>query len=278
MKSICFTKMQGLGNNYVYVDVTREKIENPSELSKIVSNVNFGIGSDGLILIGTSSVADFSMHIYNQDGSEAQMCGNGARCVGKYVYEKGLTSKDKITLETLAGIKTLHLEIINNEVASVEVNMGKPNFVPASIPVVTEKSIFQNEELDVNHQKYYGTCVSMGNPHCVIFVDDLSEINLEEVGPVLENLPLFPERINVEFVEIVQRNEVRMLVWERGSGRTMACGTGDSAVVAIGVFNGLLDSNVLVHLEGGDLEVANVNGEILLKGPAVFVCDGNFYF
>lgn len=271
-----FTKMQGCGNNYIYVDCTVNEIENPSEVSKFVSDINFGIGSDGLILIKSSKVADFKMEIYNADGSQAQMCGNGIRCVGKYVYDFGLTDKEVITVETLAGIKTLYFNIVDGKVDTVRVNMGKAITEPDKIPAKCQgKDIILNEAINVQGKEYKVTAVSMGNPHCITFVDDVKAINLEKIGPDFENHPMFPERVNTEFIHVVDEENIDMRVWERGSGETWACGTGACASVVACVLNGLTKRDVTVHLTGGDLRIKySEDGEVEMTGPARVICQG----
>lgn len=232
-----FTKMQGIGNNYLYFNCFEQPIDNPSELSVKLSDVHFGVGSDGIILIEPSEKADCKMDIYNADGSRALMCGNGIRCVGKYVYERGLVKKDVITVETLSGVKTLYLNIKSDIVQSIKVNMGQPDLVSKTIPVIFHSEHVIDEPIIIDNKEYRITCVSMGNPHCVIFVDDTDKINLEKLGPKFENDPIFPERVNTEFVQIISNTEVKMRVWERGSGETWACGTGTCATVVACALN-----------------------------------------
>lgn len=273
-----FTKMQGCGNDYVYVNCFEETVQRPEELAKLVSNRNFGIGSDGLILICPSEVADVQMIMYNADGSRSQMCGNGIRCVGKYVYDYGLAKKESITVETLAGIKVLKFEIENGKVKSVTVDMGAPVITAKDVPVVSKKDAVIAEPLNVLGKEYEITCVSMGNPHAVTFVEDTKEIEIETIGPEFEHHPMFPERVNTEFIQIVSRNEINMRVWERGSGETLACGTGACASVYACMLNGLTDNEVLVHLLGGDLKIRvdEVTGHIFMSGPAVTVYEGEW--
>ena len=221
-----FTKMQGLGNDYVYVNCFKETIENPPEMAKKVSNRNFGIGSDGLIMINPSDVADFEMEMYNADGSRSEMCGNGIRCVGKYVYDYGLTEKEHISVETLAGIKYLDLTVEDGKVKLVKVDMGSPELVPENIPIVADGNRVIDEPINVNGTEYRMTGVSMGNPHAVVYVEDVKGLDIETIGPAFENHERFPNRVNTEFVKVLDRNTVEMRVWERGSGETMACGTG----------------------------------------------------
>lgn len=271
-----FTKMEGLGNDYVYVNCFTQTVENPSETAVKVSDRHFGIGSDGLILIKPSAVADFCMDMYNADGSQSEMCGNGIRCVAKYVYDYGLTDKTKISVETLAGIKYLDLQIENGKVSLVTVNMGAPKLIPKEIPVRSDKDIFVGERVLVDGVGYDMTCVSMGNPHCVVFVEDTAAFPLEEVGPKFENHELFPNRINAEFVQVLDRKTVNMRVWERGSGETLACGTGACASAVACVLNGRTEDEITLHLLGGDLKVRwDREADIVyMTGPAAVVFDG----
>ena len=226
-----FTKMQGIGNDYVYVNCLQETIENPSELAKKISDRHYGVGSDGLIMINPSDKADFEMEMYNADGSRGEMCGNGIRCVAKYVYDYGLTDKTSISVETLAGIKYLDLTVEDGKVVLVKVDMGKPMLRPEEVPVVSEKEEVIDEPITVDGQEYRMTCVSMGNPHAVVFIDqDVKEFPLETVGVKFENHERFPKRVNTEFVNVLDRHTAQMRVWERGSGETLACGTGACAV------------------------------------------------
>ncbi len=275
-KKIKFTKMHGCGNDYVYVDCTKEMLDNPEKVSEYVSDRHFGIGSDGLILICSSDVADFRMKMYNADGSEGNMCGNGVRCIAKYVYDKGLTDKTNIALETKSGIKYLELTVEEGKVASVKVNMGAPILKPADIPVKSDKDLFIDEKLEVAGRDYKVTCVSMGNPHAVTFVEDTASLEIEKIGPEFENHPVFPDRVNTEFVQIISRKEVNMRVWERGSGETLACGTGTCATVVACVLNDKTDDEVLVHLLGGDLLIKydRENDTVWMTGPAAIVFEG----
>ena len=271
-----FTKMQGLGNDYVYVNCFQETIENPSEAAIKVSDRHFGIGSDGLILIKPSEVADFRMDMYNADGSQAEMCGNGIRCVAKYVYDYGLTDQTEISVETLAGIKYLKLQIEDGKVSQITVNMGQPELNPVKIPVQAEGERVVDEPIVVNGVTYKMTCVSMGNPHCIVFIDDTENFPLEEIGPMFENHERFPKRVNTEFIQILNRNEVNMRVWERGSGETLACGTGACASAVACVLNGLTEDEITLHLLGGDLSVRWDQEEnvVYMTGPAKVVFDG----
>ena len=272
-----FTKMQGLGNDYVYVNCLEEKIADPPALAKKISDRHFGVGSDGLIMINPSDRADFEMEMYNADGSRAEMCGNGIRCVGKYVYDYGLTDKTHISIETLAGIKYLELTVENGKVSLVKVDMGRPVLDPEKIPVRAKGSQAVDEPLLVDGKEYRMTCVSMGNPHAVIFVDqDVKNFPLEEIGPSFENHERFPKRINTEFVRVLDRRTVEMRVWERGSGETLACGTGTCATAVACVLNGLTEDEVTVHLLGGDLYIQwdREKDTVYVTGPAEVVFDG----
>lgn len=271
-----FTKMHGCGNDYVYVNLFEEQIENPAKVSIAVSDRHFGIGSDGLITIGPSDIADFRMRIYNADGSEAEMCGNGIRCVAKYVYDHKLTDKAEITVETGAGVKTLQLTVEDDKVTLVRVDMGEPILTPDEIPVVADGDRVVDEPIVVDDKEWHMTCVSMGNPHAVVFVDDVAHFELEKYGPLFENHVRFPKRTNTEFVQIISRNEAIMRVWERGSAETWACGTGTCATVMACILNGLTDNEVLVHLRGGDLRIAYdaKSNHIFMTGPATEVFEG----
>lgn len=272
-----FTKMHGIGNDYVYVNCFQEEIKNPSEVAKYVSDRHFGIGSDGLILIKPSKVADFQMDMYNADGSQGEMCGNGIRSVAKYVYDYGLTDKENISVETLAGIKHLELTIENGKVSFVKVNMGAPELLPEKIPVVADGECAVNVPLEVENTEYHMTCVSMGNPHCVIFMEeDVRNLNLEAIGPDFENHKCFPNRINTEFVNVIDNHTLRMRVWERGSGETLACGTGACATAVAAILNGHVQNEVTVHLLGGDLKIQweGGNAPVYMTGPATTVFDG----
>lgn len=301
-----FTKMHGIGNDYVYVNCFEEKVENPSELAIKISDRHFGVGSDGLILIKPSEVADFCMEMYNADGSQSEMCGNGIRCVGKYVYDYGLTDKERISVETLAGIKYLDFKIEDGKVSLITVNMGSPELVPDKIPVdvsalnmntssmdasnmndsrtnasetdtkASGLTQIVDEALEVDVREYKVTCVSMGNPHCITFVDDTASFPLEVIGPKFESHKFFPNRVNAEFIQIISRNEVNMRVWERGSGETLACGTGACASTVACILNGLTEDEITLHLLGGDLKVRWDRDEnvVYMTGPAKVVFDG----
>ena len=275
-----FTKMQGIGNDYVYVNCLQETIENPSELAKKISDRHYGVGSDGLIMINPSDKADFEMEMYNADGSRGEMCGNGIRCVAKYVYDYGLTDKTSISVETLAGIKYLDLTVEDGKVVLVKVDMGKPMLRPEEVPVVSEKEEVIDEPITVDGQEYRMTCVSMGNPHAVVFIDqDVKEFPLETVGVKFENHERFPKRVNTEFVNVLDRHTAQMRVWERGSGETLACGTGACAVAVACALNGLTEDEVTVKLLGGDLQIKwdREKNTVYITGAAevVFVGEWN---
>lgn len=273
-----FTKMHGIGNDYIYVNCFEEKVDNPEKVSIYVSDRRKGIGSDGLVLIMPSDKADFRMRIFNADGSEAMMCGNATRCIGKYVYDKGLTDKTEITLETNSGIKYLTLFPENGKVEFVEVDMGKAILTPKDIPVNSDKEGFISEPVEVDGKEYKITCVSMGNPHAIVYMDDIKDLELEKIGPSFENHKLFTDRINTEFIEVIDSHTLNMRVWERGSGETFACGTGACASVVASVLNGYCnhDEEVTVHLRGGDLKITwNSDGTVIMKGPAALICDGD---
>ena len=272
-----FTKMQGTGNDYVYVNAFTEKLENPAQVAITVSDRHFGIGSDGLILVAPSEVADCRMIMYNADGSEGAMCGNGIRCVSKYAYDNGIVDKEHITVETKSGIKTLDLTVEDGKVTYVQVNMGKAILNPTEIPVKAEGDSFIAKPLMVNGKEYTATCVSMGNPHCVIFTEGIDDLDLEKIGPFFENHEWFPDRINTEFVEVIDDHTIRMRVWERGSGETISCGTGTCAAAVAAVLNGHCKhgEEIEVQIRGGKLyDTYLENGEVLMKGPAVTVFDG----
>ena len=273
-----FTKMHGCGNDYVYVNLFEEKIDNPAELSIKVSDRHFGIGSDGLITIGPSDVADFRMRIYNADGSEAEMCGNGIRCVAKYVYDHKMTDKTEISVESCAGIKYLTLFVEQGKVEQVRVDMGEPILEPAQIPVLAEGDKVVDEPIEVCGKTWNMTCVSMGNPHAVVFVDNVADFEIEKYGPHFEKHKRFPKRTNTEFVEIISREEINMRVWERGSDETWACGTGTCASVMACILNNRTDNKVLVHLRGGDLtiEYNEKTNHIFMTGPATEVFSGEY--
>ena len=271
-----FTKMHGCGNDYVYVNCFEETVKNPEEAAKIVSDRHYGIGSDGLILICPSDKADFRMAMYNLDGSEGKMCGNGVRCIAKYVYDHHLTDKTRISLETLGGIKYLDLNIKNGKVETVVVDMGEPVLTPEDIPVAVSGDQAVNIPLEVDGKVWYMTCISMGNPHAVVFVDNTKDLDLEKIGPKFEKHPIFPEQVNTEFVHVIDRHTVDMRVWERGSGETLACGTGACATAMACMLNHMTDDEVLIHLLGGDLLIRydRETNHIFMTGPAAEVFSG----
>ena len=271
-----FTKMHGLGNDYVYMDAIHQNIENESSLAQFVSNRHFGIGSDGLILICKSKVADFKMRMFNSDGSEAEMCGNGIRCVGKFVYDKGMTDKTTVTIETLAGIKTLDLNVKNGNVETVRVDMGEPIFNPETIPVIAEEEPVQNLKVKALDKEFTFSCVSMGNPHAITVVENTKEFEVEKYGKILEVANVFPNKTNIEFVEIVDKEHIKMRVWERGAGETLACGTGACATAVASNINQLTGRHVYIELLGGTLEIewSKEDNHVYMTGPAVTVFEG----
>ena len=277
-----FTKMHGAGNDYIYVDCTQSVIDNPSQVAIDLSDRHFGIGSDGLILIKKSDKADFFMEMYNADGSQGQMCGNGIRCVGKFVYDNGLTDKTTVTIDTLAGVKILELKTgADGKVETARVNMGAPILTSRQIPVVSTKEQVIDEPLNVDGTTYHITAVSMGNPHAIVYMDDLKDLDIEKIGPKFENHIAFPDRINTEFVKVIDRHTLQMRVWERGSGETLACGTGACAVAVASTLNGLVDEDqpVTVKLLGGDLQILWNRQEnlVYMTGPATTVFDGEIF-
>lgn len=271
-----FTKMHGIGNDYVYVNCFQEQVADPGRTAVFVSDRHFGIGSDGLILIKPSKTADFMMDMYNADGSQGAMCGNGIRCVAKYVYDYGLTDQTDISIETKSGIKYLHLTIEQGKVAFVRVDMGAPILEPAKIPVISQKDRVVDEPVTVDGKTYQMTAVSMGNPHTVVYMEDVQGLKIEEIGPGFENHPCFPDRVNTEFVRIIDRHTVEMRVWERGSGETLACGTGACAVAVASILNGYTEDEVIVKLLGGDLKIEwdRKADRVYMTGPASVVFDG----
>ena len=273
-----FSKMHGIGNDYVYVNCFEEQVDDPAALAVAMSRQHYGVGSDGLILICPSNVADFEMKMYNADGSQSEMCGNGTRCVGKYVYDRGLTDKTTVSLMTGAGLKILQLKVLNGKVAAVKVDMGAPELRPELIPVDLPGEKVMGHRLTAGSQTYEIHCVSMGNPHCIVFVKDPDQVDVEQVGRMLENHPIFPNRANIEFVQVVNRNHLRMRVWERGSGETLACGTGACASLVAAVLTGKADRQVTMDLLGGSLELdwSFEDGHVYQEGPAKFVFDGEW--
>lgn len=272
-----FTKMHGCGNDYIYFNCFEQSIDNPEELSVRLSDRHFGIGGDGIILICPSDVADARMRMFNADGSEGKMCGNGTRCIGKFMYDNGMVSKPEMTLETLSGIKLLKFQIEDGKVANVTVDMGAAILNPAEIPTRFEGEQAVSVPLEANGETYSVTCVSMGNPHCVLFLDEVDSLDLEKIGPAFENHPMFPERTNTEFVRVIDDHTLQMRVWERGSGETWACGTGACAVAVAAVLNGICKKNedILIHLRGGDLTIRYTDEAVFLTGSATKVFEGS---
>ncbi len=273
-----FTKMHGCGNDYIYINGMQENVpqEEKPELVKRISDRHFGIGGDGVIFINSSDIADFEMEMYNADGSRAEMCGNGIRCVAKYVYDNGLTTKTDISVTSCGRIMFLRLFLKNRKVDTVRVNMGVPELLAANVPVICEKEQAVDEPITVQGKEYKMTCVSMGNPHAVVFMDDVAELELHKIGPYFENHERFPNRTNTEFVEVIDRKMVKMRVWERGTGETLACGTGSCATVIACILNGLTDETVTVKLLGGELEITwdRQNNLVYMTGPATTVFEG----
>ena len=279
---LTFSKMHGIGNDYIYINCFQETVTDPEKLSIFLSDVRFGVGSDGLVLILPSEVADFRMRIFNADGSEAMMCGNATRCIGKYVYDMGMTDKTEISLETNSGIKYLTLYPgADNKIESVKVDMGKAILVPKDIPVNSDLDRLIAQPVTVDGKEYAMTCVSMGNPHAIVFLPDVDSLDLEKIGPSFEHHPLFPDRVNTEFVRVIDDHTLQMRVWERGSGETFACGTGTCATVVAAVLNGYCkkEEEILVHLRGGDLRIIYHEDEtVTMIGPATYVFEGKMEY
>ena len=282
---IKFTKMEGLGNDYVYIDCTKQDIKNASNLAKIISDRHFGVGSDGLILIKSSKKADFRMQMFNSDGTEAEMCGNGIRCVGKYVYDKGLTDKTTLKIETLAGIKVLNLNVEDGKVKTVKVDMGEPildyKLIPAKDGKVYKSKDgikFYKVNINIEGDLKELTCVSMGNPHGIDFANNIEKLKIEKFGPIIEVDEHFPNKVNAEFIEILDKHNIKMRVWERGAGETLACGTGACASVVASFLNGYTERNVTVELLGGKLEIEwnKEDNHVYMTGPAETVFEGEF--
>lgn len=273
-----FTKMQGCGNDYVYVNGFVEKLDSSAkpDIVRRLSDRHFGIGGDGVIFINPSEIADFEMEMFNADGSRSQMCGNGIRCVAKYVYDYGLTDKTSLTIESAGAIKYIDLTVENGKVSLVKVNMGAPILAAKDVPVISENEQVIDEEIEVEGKTYRMTCVSVGNPHAIVFMDDVKKLDIEKVGPFFENHKRFPERVNTEFVKVLDRNTVEMRVWERGTGETLACGTGCCAIAVACCLNGLTDNRVTVKVLGGELlcEWDREENLVYMTGPAVSVFDG----
>lgn len=279
---LTFSKMHGIGNDYIYINCFQEKVSDPEKLSVFLSDVRFGVGSDGLVLILPSDKADFRMRIFNADGSEAMMCGNATRCIGKYVYDMGMTTKTEISLETNSGIKYLTLYPgADGKIESVKVDMGKAILVPKEIPVDSPLDRFIAQPVTVDGTEYAMTCVSMGNPHAVVFLPEIDSLDLEKIGPSFEHHPLFPDRVNTEFVRVIDAHTLQMRVWERGSGETFACGTGTCATVVAAVLNGYCkkEEEILVHLCGGDLRIIyHEDDTVTMIGPATYVFEGKMEY
>ena len=275
---LTFSKMHGIGNDYIYVNCFKETVDNPEKLAIFMSDVRFGVGSDGLVLILPSEKADFRMRIFNADGSEAMMCGNATRCIGKYVYDMGMTEQTEISLETNSGIKYLTLYPGDDgKIESVKVDMGKAVLTSQEIPVNSDLERFVDQTVEVNGTAYQMTCVSMGNPHAVVFLPEIDCLDLERIGPFFEHHSLFPDRVNTEFVRVINDHTLQMRVWERGSGETFACGTGTCATVVAAVLNGFCkrEEEILVHLRGGDLHIIYHEDEtVTMIGPATYVFEG----
>lgn len=271
-----FTKMEGCGNDYIYINAMQEEVRNPEMLAVAMSERHFGIGADGLVLILDSEVADFRMRMFNLDGSEGEMCGNAVRCIAKYVYERGLTDKKEITLETLGGIKVLRLHIQDGVVIAVTADMGEPILTADKIPVRSEKEPVIGEKLHILDKDFAFTCVSMGNPHAVTFVEQVAQFDVEKYGSLAEIHPIFPKKANIEFAQVIDRTHLSMRVWERGSGETLACGTGACATLVAAVLNGLCERKVRIQLLGGTLEIEwrEADNHIYMTGPARFSFDG----
>lgn len=271
-----FTKMHGCGNDYIFVNCMEYEPESPGELSKILSDRHFGVGGDGLVLMLPSDAADARMRMFNLDGSEGRMCGNAIRCVGKYLYDNGIIPKNRMTIETLSGIKELELDVRDFAVHSARVDMGRAEFEPGKIPVSLPGKSIISREVSIDGMKYRITCVSMGNPHAVVFVDDVEVLDLEKLGPRFERAPIFPERVNTEFAELIDGRTIKMRVWERGSGETLACGTGACATVAAAAANGHCreGEDVTVRLRGGELVINCTRDAVYMTGNCVKVFDG----
>ena len=271
-----FTKMHGIGNDYIYVDCFKEQftVDDAVTYAPILSNRHYSIGADGIILIMPSNIADVQMRMFNYDGSESEMCGNGIRCVAKYAYDNNISRNNPMKIKTLRGILEAKLFIKNDEVDSVEINMDSPILEGLKIPTTINKERIIDEPINIDGKTYYFTCVSMGNPHCVIFVDSIDDIDISKIGSYIENNSIFPNRTNVEFVEIINRGEVKQRTWERGSGETLACGTGASAVCVAGFISGRTDNVILNHLLGGDLVLRYENDTVFMKGEARYCFNG----
>lgn len=278
---IPFVKMHGCANDYIYIDCLKTTIDNPNELAKVMSPRHFSVGSDGLVLICPSDVADFKMRMFNLDGSEGKMCGNAIRCVGKYVYDSGYTTSTELSIETLSGIKYLSLHVVNGKVQTVSVKMGQAKLNKEDIPVVSNTDTVISQTVSIAEGIYTITCVSMGNPHCITYVEDVKRLDLEKLGPKFEFDPMFPERVNTEFIHVIDRTTLDMRVWERGSGETWACGTGACAAAVSSVLNGFCDYDapITIHLLGGDLKITvDHDLNVLMEGPATKVYEGVYEY
>lgn len=281
MPQIKFTKMHGIGNDYVYVNCFEQQIDDPNKLAKMMSPRRFSVGADGVILICPSDVADAKMRMFNLDGSEGKMCGNGIRCVGKFIYDNGIARKKTVTVETLSGIKTLEITDEGGKASSITVDMGKAEFAPEKIPAIADCDTIIDTAITVDGNDYNITAVSMGNPHAVTFCDEIDSLNLEEIGPHFEHHDMFPEQVNTEFIRVIDDKTLQMRVWERGSGETFACGTGACAAVVAAVENGYCkrDTEITVHLVGGDLFITyGLDGTVFMRGGAEKVYDGIYEF
>ena len=281
MPQIKFTKMHGIGNDYVYINCFTEQVDNPNELAKIMSPRRFNVGADGVILICPSKMADAKMRMFNLDGSEGKMCGNGVRCVGKFVYDSGIAHKDTITIETLSGIKTLYITDKDGVAETITVDMGKAELSPEKIPAIADCDTIIDTAITVDGNSYNITAVSMGNPHAVTFCDEIESLNLEKIGPHFEHHEMFPQGVNTEFIRVIDESTLQMRVWERGSGETFACGTGACAAAVAAVLNGYCkhDTEITVHLVGGDLFITfNNDGTVVMRGPATKVFDGVYEY
>ena len=281
MPQIKFTKMHGIGNDYVYINCFTEQVDIPNELAKIMSPRRFSVGADGVILICPSKVADAKMRMFNLDGSEGKMCGNGIRCVGKFVYDSGIAHKDTITIETLSGIKTLYITDKDGAAETITVDMGKAELSPEKIPAIADCDTIIDTAITVDGNSYNITAVSMGNPHAVTFCDEIESLNLEKIGPHFEHHEMFPQGVNTEFIRVIDEKTLQMRVWERGSGETFACGTGACAAAVAAVLNGYCkhDTEITVHLVGGDLFITYKNdGTVFMRGPATKVFDGVYEY
>lgn len=281
MPQVKFTKMHGIGNDYVYINCFEQTVDNPEQLAKLMSPRRFSVGADGVILICPSEVADAKMRMFNLDGSEGKMCGNGIRCVGKFIYDNGIAKKDTVTIETLSGIKTLNITGQNGSAVLVTVDMGTAEFAPQKIPAIADCDTIIDTTITVNGDSYNITALSMGNPHAVTFCDEIDSLNLEKIGPHFEHHDMFPEQVNTEFIRVIDENTLQMRVWERGSGETFACGTGACAAAVAAVKNGFCkyDTEITVHLVGGDLVITyKSDGTVYMKGPAQKVFDGVYEY